>query len=109
MRIALISDMHGNAEALDAVLADMRPLAVDRVVCMGDAVQGGPQPRETLQRLREISCPVVMGNGDDILVNGMQDDEPGAEIIRDVREWSVSQLSADDLAFIAGFPPAVEL
>jgi predicted phosphodiesterase len=59
MRIAVISDMHGNCVALDAVLADLESHPVDRVVCLGDAVQGGPQPAEVVARLRELGCPVV--------------------------------------------------
>ena len=41
MRIAIISDIHGNCVALDAVLADQRARAPDQVVCLGDAIQGG--------------------------------------------------------------------
>ena len=47
--------MHGNCVALDAVLADLMQTAVDQIVCLGDAVQGGPQPAQVgqarLQRL----------------------------------------------------------
>lgn len=52
MRVALISDIHGNAFALDTVLADIQEQAVDRMVCLGDVVQGGAQPAATVQRLR---------------------------------------------------------
>jgi predicted phosphodiesterase len=56
MRIAVISDIHGNAYALDAALADMASQGVDQIVCLGDAIQWGPQPAETVQRLRELAC-----------------------------------------------------
>ncbi|MGH2559383.1 MAG: metallophosphoesterase family protein [Thermomicrobiales bacterium] len=45
MQVALISDIHGNCVALDAVLEDLRGQAVDRVVCLGDAIQGGRNRR----------------------------------------------------------------
>jgi predicted phosphodiesterase len=64
MRIALIADIHGNVVALDEVLAELEEKAVDQIVCLGDVAAGGPRPVETLERLRELDCPVVMGNAD---------------------------------------------
>ena len=98
----VISDIHGNCVALDAVLADLSHRNHDRVVCLGDAVQGGPQPAETVQRLRELGCPVVMGNADAWLLTGV--DIHGAEHTSqqqlDVREWSLSQLVEADREFM---------
>jgi len=113
-RIAIISDMHGNCVALDAVLADLRRAAADQIVCLGDAIQGGPQPAEVVARLRELACPVVMGNADAWLLTG---EETGNENISperrrkmdEIREWSLGQLSTDDQAFIAGFQPTVSI
>jgi predicted phosphodiesterase len=113
-RIAIISDMHGNCVALDAVLADLRRNAVDRIVCLGDAVQGGPQPAEVVVRLRDLACPVVMGNADAWLLTG---EETGSENISaerlrkmsEIRTWSLAQLLADDQAFIARFQPTVSI
>ena len=110
MRIALISDIHGNAYALDFVLADVRAQAVDRIVCLGDAIQGGAQPAETVRRMRELGCPIVMGNADAWLLSGVN---TGAEQITPqqeaVRQWSLAQLSPDDRAFISGFAPTVRI
>lgn len=114
MRIAVISDIHGNDIALEAVLADIGRASVDRIVCLGDAIQGGPQPGEVVGRLRDLGCPVVMGNADAWLLTG---DETGDEPITDdrrrvldaVRAWSLTQLAPDDRAFIAGFRPTVEI
>jgi predicted phosphodiesterase len=111
MRIAIISDMHGNCLALDAVLADLRQDSVDRIVCLGDAIQGGPQPAETVARLRDLACPVVMGNADNWLVTGQDPSlrEEVSERQRRGREWSLARLSADDQSFIAGLQPTVEI
>jgi predicted phosphodiesterase len=114
MRIAIISDIHGNCVALDAVLKDLQELKVDQIVCLGDAVQGGPQPAEVVARLRELGCPVVMGNADDWLLNGI---DSGAESISEerrvrmeaVRDWQLSRLTADDLAFIRAFEPTLRI
>jgi len=110
MRLAVISDMHGNCVALDAVLADLQRDPADQVVCLGDAIQGGPQPAETVARLRELGCPVVMGNADAWLLSGQP---TGSESVTPeqeaIRAWSLAQLSAADRAFVAAFPPTVEL
>jgi predicted phosphodiesterase len=114
MRTLVFSDMHGNALALDAMLEDVRGETFDQMVCLGDAIQSGPQPAETVSRLRELGCPVVMGNADDWLLTG---EDSGAEQITSermvkmnaVREWSLAQLSSSDLEFIRGFQPTVRL
>ena len=109
-RIAVFSDIHGNCVALDAVLADIGATNVDRLVCLGDAIQGGPQPVETVERLRSLGCPIVMGNADDWLNSGA---DSGAETVTEkqqvVRDWQLSLLSEADRAFIASFQPTVEL
>ena len=114
MRILVFSDIHGNAVGLEALLADVSGESFDQLVCLGDAIQGGPQPREVLAKLRELNCPVVMGNADDWLLTGQ---ESGAENISDerrrkmdaVRLWSLAQLTAADLALIRTFQPTVQI
>jgi predicted phosphodiesterase len=114
MRIAIISDIHGNCVALDAVLADLEHERVDQIVCLGDAIQGGPQPTQVAARLRELACPVVMGNADKWLLTGI---DTGAEPISDarriqlddVRTWQLSLLTGDDQAFIRTFQPTILL
>ncbi len=109
MRIAIISDMHGNCVALDAVVNDLP--SVDRMVCLGDAIQGGPQPRETAQRLRSLSCPVVMGNADAWLLSGKDTStvETTTSKMLAIREWSLSQLAEEDIEFIKGFQPTITI
>ncbi|PZS36873.1 MAG: YfcE family phosphodiesterase [Pseudonocardiales bacterium] len=62
MRIAVISDVHGNLTALDAVLADLADRHVEMTVNLGDIVSGGVQPRETAERLMALDLPTVRGN-----------------------------------------------
>jgi predicted phosphodiesterase len=110
MRVAVISDIHGNCFALDAALADLRQHDVDQMVCLGDAIQGGAQPVATVQRLREIACPMVMGNADAWLLAEENDTvEPTTAEQREVRAWTLAQLADVDLAFIRGFKPTVEV
>jgi predicted phosphodiesterase len=62
MRIAVVSDVHGNLPALEAVSADLRQQRVDQVVDLGDLLSGGVQPGETADRLMELGWPTVRGN-----------------------------------------------
>lgn len=110
MRIAVISDIHGNCFALDAALADLARRSVDQTVCLGDAIQGGAQPAETVARLRALGCPVVMGNADAWLLTGrVTGEEPVTAEQEEVRQWSLGRLSADDQAFIASFAATVPI
>src|SRR5437588_11443068 len=108
MRRAVISDIHGECFALGQVLKDIRRQGIGEVVCLGDAVQGGSQPAETVARLRELHCPVVMGNADAWLLMGTSaEGEETSEQQRAVREWSLAQLTESDLAFIQQFERAL--
>jgi predicted phosphodiesterase len=109
MRVAIISDMHGNGVALEAALNDLATVDAEQVVCLGDAIQGGAQPAETVARLRELGCSVVMGNADAWLLSGVDTAEPASAELRQMRDWSLAQLSGADRAFIAGFVPTVEI
>lgn len=68
MRVAIVSDSHGDLVALEAILADVQRMAPDRVVVAGDIAQGGPQPVEVMDRLLSLGWPMVRGNSDDFLV-----------------------------------------
>jgi len=111
MRIAIISDIHGNAVALDAVLSELNRVHVDRIVCLGDVAATGPQPHEAVERLKVLNGPVVMGNADAWLLNPML----GAatdDITRRIEEidlWCAGQLSAADLDYLRTFRPTVEM
>ena len=62
-KLAIISDIHGNLEALDAVLADIQTQGVERIYCLGDVIGYGPNPRECIDRCREFDM-CLLGNHD---------------------------------------------
>src|SRR5437868_10169632 len=114
MRVAIISDMHGNDFGFATAVADLKTQNVDQIVCLGDAIQGGPQPAEVVARLRELGCPVVMGNADAWLLTGKEtaaDAIPAERLhkMSAIRVWSLAQLSESDKDFIAAFHPTVEI
>jgi predicted phosphodiesterase len=108
--LALISDIHGNCVALDAVLADLERLGIGDGVCLGDVAQGGPQPGEALDRVQKLGWPVILGNADDFLLRlPEQPAEPISDSQLEVRNWTLSQLSDAHLALIRAFSPTVEI
>jgi predicted phosphodiesterase len=70
MRIAVISDIHGNLEAFQAVLADMEHSRVEAAVCLGDNIGYGPEPEEVVRLVRERNIPCVIGNHELALIEG---------------------------------------
>src|SRR5260370_9626873 len=109
MRVALISDIHGNCVALEAVVAGSEGGGVGEVVCRGDVDATGPQPHAVIERLRATGCPVVMGNADVWLLNP-QVSETEDEATRQIEEidlWCAAQLSENDLAYIRAFQSTV--
>jgi predicted phosphodiesterase len=112
VRIAVFSDIHGNAVAFETMLADLEGMAIDRMVCLGDVAQGGPQPAECLDRLRALGCDVVMGNSDQFLLDLDLIDrsaEPITEHQLAVRAWSLAQLDERHLDFMGSFKPTIEV
>jgi putative phosphoesterase len=107
-RVGFISDIHGNAVGLRAVTEDLRRQEVERVVCLGDAVQGGSQPAEVAQILQELGCPVVMGNADHFILTG-ESAEPASPAWLEAREWTRRQLGDAGLAYMESFQPTVEI
>jgi predicted phosphodiesterase len=89
------------------VLADLEDRKPDLIVSLGDVAQGGPQPRECVDLLRELECPCVYGNSDHFLVALDFGHEPVTEQQLTTAEWSREQLGEEGLAFLRGFDPTV--
>jgi predicted phosphodiesterase len=103
MRFAVLSDIHGNLDALREVLRDMDRFRVDQVFCLGDTIGYGPQPEETMQLIQERDIPSVMGNHEMALVKPQLQEwfNPQAqESIRITR----TMLSDETLLYLQGLP-----
>ena len=108
MRLALVSDQHGNDVAFRAALEDVERLDVEEIVCLGDVVQGGSEPAQTLDRLAALGCETVLGNADAFLLEVPADSpEPVTERQLEVRDWTLSQLGASQVEQILSFKPVV--
>ena len=108
MKLALVSDLHGNLEALEAVLADLeRESPEARLVCAGDVVGYGPDPEACIARLEERGALCVMGNHEEMVL-GRRDFSrcPYAGIVAAV--WTRSRLSPAARMFIERLPACVQ-
>jgi putative phosphoesterase len=110
MRIAIISDIHGNLVSLEAVLKDIKKKRVDQIVFLGDAATLGPQPVEVIAKLMEIKCLCVLGNHDDYMIrpeiiNSYTKDKGIIEAVA----WCRDQLSENDIAFLSTFQRNIEM
>ena len=109
MRIAFVADQHGNAVAFEAVIADLAREEFDEVICLGDVAQGGPQPAEVVDRLRQLGWRCVFGNSDEFLFTFESGIDAVTERMRAIGEWSCEQLGTKRLEFLRSFEPTIEL
>lgn len=114
MRVGIISDIHANAVALEAVLADIERDAPDQLVCLGDVAGTGPEPVQSIERLEQVGCPVVRGNVDADLLDppatGPAVDATDTDrVITAIDAWCADQLSGDHERYIRSFEETIEL
>lgn len=95
--VAILADVHGNADALEAVLKDLDVHAPDLLVFGGDLLMNGPKPAECIARIRSLGVPGVVGNTDLYILDS-------SELIDPVAAWARQQLSDEDLAYLAQLP-----
>lgn len=107
MRIAFLADIHANLPALEAVIADAKARGVTHVVCLGDIVGYGPQPAETLQRVRQIASATVMGNHD-AAVCGLLNPNLFNAFARETAERAMLALSHGDREWLKALPYILE-
>lgn len=103
MLYALISDIHSNLEALEAVLQDAEQEGAQAALCLGDIVGYGAEPHACIERIRQLGGIVIAGNHD-YAVCGKTDVTYFNTYARQAIQWTIGQLSQDDLAFLAGCP-----
>ncbi len=107
MKIALISDIHSNLQALRAAFADMGARGVDTVYCLGDIVGYGGSPNECVELIQKRVSAVVLGNHDLAALDPSQGDyftRPG----RIAAEWTNKTLTEENRGFLASLPYTLE-
>lgn len=105
MNIAVISDIHGNIFALEAVLEDIKNRNVDTIICLGDLVGYGPFPNEVIDLIRKENILVIMGNYDAAVVSNdikyIQDNELNKNF---ALPWSVNEVNENNKKYLKRLP-----
>ena len=101
MRYGIYSDIHGNLEALQAVLESMQALGVERRICLGDLVGYCANPNECVDLIREKSDLVILGNHDSVAL-GRETSENFNFYARRAIEWTRENLSKESVDFLNG-------
>jgi diadenosine tetraphosphatase ApaH/serine/threonine PP2A family protein phosphatase len=105
MRIALLSDVHGNLPAFEAVLADVDDDGADEIWCLGDLVGYGAQPDGCVQLARE-RCDLCLAGNHDLVVTGDIDIADFSSTAAAAARWTRETIGDEALAFLRGLEPA---
>jgi predicted phosphodiesterase len=107
MRIALLSDVHGNLPAFEAVLADVDATGVDEIWCLGDLVGYGAQPDGCVELARE-RCDLCLAGNHDLVVTGDIDIADFSSSAAAAARWTQETIGEDALAFLRGLRPTAD-
>ncbi len=105
-RIAVFSDIHGNLQALEAVLEQIEREEVDKFFCCGDIVGYGGNPNECTETVKKLDCPVVVGNHDYAAL-GLTSTDYFNEVARAAIIWTARVLTEENAAYLRSLPFAV--
>src|SRR3954468_13387373 len=103
MRLAFISDIHGNAVALESVLADISQKNIDKIYVLGDLCYRCPEPKRSLDLIRSLNTEVLKGNADEWLVRGVRVGEVPDKALAMMtleQEWIAARLEQSDLNYL---------
>src|ERR1051326_6342533 len=109
MRVAIISDIHGNLEALQTALADIRAAGCNRIYCLGDVVGYGPNPNECCALVQEMRIPTTMGNHDEAAV--VTETAPEAAmnwLAAEATRWTRNVLASEHRQWLSSLPFTID-
>ena len=105
MKIAILSDIHANLAAFDAVLRDIdKKGGVDQYWNLGDITDYGPDPHECLQKVRQLEAVSVIGNHDYAVIGKLDYVREFPPSIALITAWSCRQMTSEDLEYLRGLP-----
>jgi len=108
MRLAIISDIHSNLEALTEALTIISAKKIDDIICLGDTLGYGANPRECLSLVQSVTGHILRGNHDEASVD-ISKTEYFNRYARFAAEWTHKQLTPEEMEFIKRLPSSIEL
>jgi len=102
MKVALISDIHANLEALEAVLKDIETRRVDAIHCLGDVIGYGCNPRECLE-LVSRHCGIILQGNHEAVMLGLLGYDHLNKLAKVSMDWTRNQITEEDLSIMEGF------
>lgn len=111
MKIAIISDIHANIPALSSVLEDIKKNQVDSIICLGDVATLGPSPREAIKMIKDLNCPCIIGNHEEVLFHpeNAEDYDIKGELLDRTIHWCLNKLNSEDINFLKTFVPTLSI
>jgi predicted phosphodiesterase len=109
VRYLVITDLHANLQALDAVLADARQIGYDAVLVLGDLVGYGADPAAVIARTMELRPTAIIRGNHDKVCAGLESAAGFNEVARRSAEWTAETLSAADLQLLRDLPRGPKL
>lgn len=103
-QIAIISDIHGNLEALKSVLEDIRERKISNIMCIGDIIAKGTHSKECVELVKNNCTVVIKGNCDEYFTSNDIDWSQKSEIENNRRAWNIGKLSDDNIEFLQSLP-----
>jgi predicted phosphodiesterase len=104
VRYFVISDIHGNLHALEAVIADAASVGYDRVICLGDLVGYGADPTAVIARTRALDPVAIIRGNHDKVCAGLEPPLLFNEMAKKSVDWTQHTLTADDTEFLTALP-----
>ncbi|ACK72225.1 metallophosphoesterase [Gloeothece citriformis PCC 7424] len=115
MKIAIMSCIHGNMTAFDAVLQDIEQHSCEKIYCLGDLVGYGPYPNEVVEKIRSLNIPTVQGCWDEDVVEGINACECSyPSVLAEKRgylahEWTNKHINTENRDYLAELPHTLKL
>jgi predicted phosphodiesterase len=105
MRYLILSDIHANLDALEAVLEQAGRIGYERLLVLGDLVGYGGQPNDVVDRVRALQPYAIIRGNHDRVASGEEDAEGFNPIAQEAAEWTYRALTPDNRAYLSACPP----
>lgn len=100
MKVAVFTDIHGNLQALEAILKDIEKEQVDKIICLGDVIGIGPEPRECLDLIMNSNVEMLLGNHELYYLKGIQIEDNRDHEKRKYYKWVSERLESKHREFL---------